>query len=1055
MQDYTNLILILIAMKNTLFLTIVLAFFPICDIIAQSLDVHGQVTDTGGEILPGVAVVIKGTTEGTTTDINGKFEIKVPYGSELEFSCIGFSSWTKKITDSESLNVMLHEAAIGLDETVIVAYGTQSRRTLTSAVSKVNTKELENMSVTNVMNALKGKVAGARIYSNSGQPGEAPNIVIRGGSSINKSNSPLILVDGFERDYNSINPNDIESIQILKDAESTSLYGARASNGIVLITTKKGVVSDRPRVTFQTDFSYQNIERYYDLTNAEEYLFLRRTSVARGPTPENNFKDNVAYSSGNTETSTYSVRYLNPGETVPAGWKTMQDPIDPSKTLVFQDNDMLDATFNPALRQNYYLGIDGGNQKIRYSGSIGYTDDDGVALSSGWRRLSAKGNVDINILDNLRFSTSVNYNRSVTEDYSNQDNAITRSLFLAPTHKLYDENGIPLKGHNATASSLLWWTYVHQRETVLRETSVSGSIDWGITDNLIATGTATTYFSTEEFDGFQKANDFNSLRPATSTLNNIERNQFEGLLKYNNSFGDHNISGLLGGSYINTNIKTLTAAAQGASSDKIETLNAAPEKTNASTTKTEEVLASVFAKVSYNYKNKYLLSVSVRRDGSSRFGRNHKWAYFPGASIGWVASEENFLKGNKALSFLKLRASIGQTGNNAAGLYTAQGIYSATYRYNSEAGIVSTDMPNPNLTWETTTQIDFGIDAGFLEDRLYLTFDMFNKRTDNLIFDKPLPNTSGYSSIETNIGSVRFYGFDLEITSKNIQKRNFSWETSFVWGFVKNKVISLPDNGQAKNRIGGIYLPNGESFGGIAEGEPLYRIYGYKTDGILDTDEQAANARYDELARGYDYRTGEFTQGKKFAGDYEWKDRNGDGRITEVDQFELGVTVPHSTGGLTNTFRYKNFSVRIYLDWALGHTIMDSQFRYHMTSNLDGTYVREALSAWRQPGDAAKTKWARIAGHDASENWNYRRDSDVMAFKGDYLCIRDISISYDLPKSLTSKMRMQKCTIFFSGNNLHYFTAVQATPPEVGSINNSSTGYPPIRVLTLGLNVCF
>lgn len=1042
-------------MKNILFSIAVLFLFSVGNIMAQDIDVHGQVVDPGGTSLPGVAVLIKGTTEGTVTDADGKYFLSVPDGTILEFSSMGYQSQEIEVNGKAVINVVLSETSYALDDLVVVAYGTQSKRTLTSAVSKVNTKELENMSVTNVMNALKGKVAGARIYSNSGQPGEAPNIVIRGGSSINKSNSPLILVDGFERDYNSINPNDIESIQVLKDAESTSLYGSRASNGIVLITTKKGIVSDRPRVTFKTDFSYQNIERYYDMTNAEEYLFLRRTSVARGTTPENNFKDNIAYSSGNTETSTYSVRYLNPGETVPAGWKTMQDPIDPSKTLVFQDNDMLDATFNPALRQNYYLGIDGGSQKIRYSGSIGYTDDDGVALSTGWKRLSTKGNVDVNILDNLRISSGFNYNRSTTEDYSNQDNAITRSLFLAPTHKLYDENGTPLKGHNATASSLPWWTYVHQRETIIRETSVFGNIDWGITDHLIATGSATTYFYTKEFDGFQKANEFNSLRPATSTLNNIERNQVEGLLKYNNSFGGHNVSALLGGSYIKTNVKTLTAAAQGATSDKIQTLNAAPEKTNATTTKTEEVLASIFAKVSYNYKNKYLLSVSVRRDGSSRFGQNHKWAYFPGASVGWVASEEKFLKGNNTLSFLKLRASIGQTGNNAAGLYTAQGIYSATYKYNGEAGIVSTDMPNPNLTWETTTQSDFGIDAGFFKDRLYLTFDVYNKKTDDLIFDKPLPNTSGYSSIESNIGSVRFYGFDLEITSKNIQRKNFSWETSFVWGFVKNKVVSLPDNGQVKNRIGGIYLPDGQSFGGIAEGEPLYRIYGYMTDGILDTDEQAANARYDELARGYDYRTGEFTPGRKFAGDYEWKDRNGDGRITEVDQFELGVTVPHSTGGLTNTFRYKNLSVRIYLDWAIGHTIMDSQFRYHMTSNLDGNYVREALSAWRQPGDAAKTKWARIAGHDASENWNYRRSSNVMAFKGDYLCIRDISVSYDLPKSVISKIGMQQCTVFFSGNNLHYFTAVQATPPEVGSINNSSTGYPPIRVLTLGLNLVF
>lgn len=1043
--------------KNCRFLAFfIFLFTSLSFLMAQEITVTGVVHDNEGETLPGVSVVVKGSTHGTVTDIDGNFEIKVSQGATLEFSYVGFQTQEIKITNQTHANVTLNASTVGLDEVMVVAYGTQSRRTLTSAVSKVNTAELENMSVNNIMDALKGKVAGARVYGNSGQPGESPTIIIRGGSSINKSNSPLILVDGFERSYNEVNPNDIESIQVLKDAESTALYGSRASNGIVLITTKSGA-SVTPRITFQTDFSLQQIERYYDLCSAEEYLSVIRPSVARSPNPKWNEQDNNGYSSGNSSLSSYTTRYLGQGESVPAGWKTMPDPLDPSKTLIFQDNNMLDVAFSTALRQNYYLGVDGGNEKLKYSASIGYTDDKGVAMGTGWNRLSTRAVADYRVKDNLSLFSNISYQRSRLEDYSSQNNAISRSLYLPPTAKVYNDDGTPAKGGNATSAPLPWWVNIHQRETILRQTNVAGGINWGITDHLIATGTATTYFSTEEFDGFQRANEFNSLRPATSTLGNTERNQFEGLLKYNNSFGEHAISGLLGASYINTNIKSLTAAAQGASSDKIETLNAAPEKTNATTTKTEEVLTSVFAKATYNYQNKYLLSASIRRDGSSRFGANHKWAYFPGASVGWIASEESFLNNNSTLSFFKLRASIGQTGNNAAGIYTAQGAYTATYKYNNAAGIVNTSMPNPNLTWETTTQVDFGVDAGFLKDKILLTFDVFNKRTDDLIFSKPLPNTSGFSSIETNIGSVRFYGFDLEITSKNIQTKDFSWETSFAWGYVKNKVVSLPDNGQVKNRIGGIYLPDGKSFGGIAEGESLYRIYGYKSEYILDTEEQAANARYDELARGYDYRTGKFTKGQKFAGDYEWKDRNDDGKITEVDQFELGVTVPHSTGGLTNTFNYKNFSLRVYLDWAIGHTLIDTDFKYHMMSTFNGNanLVREALGAWKQPGDAAKTKWARIAAHDSNENWNYRRDSDIVTFKGDYLCIRDVSFGYTIPQKVMGKIGLHSATVFISGNNLHYFTAVQATPPEVGVINNSGTGYPPIRKFSVGFKLEF
>lgn len=1037
--------------------TIIILFFLFYAFaaFAQDLNVTGTVVDDLGEPLAGVSIVIKGTTDGVISDTNGNFSIKASKGRFLTFSYIGFTAQDIKVEKSiikVTLSIKSHE----LDDVVVVAYGKQSRRTLSSSVSKVNTKELENMAVSNVMDALKGKVAGARIYGASGQPGESPSIIIRGGSSINKSNSPLILVDGFERGYNEINPNDIESIQILKDAESASLYGSRASNGIILITTKSGT-SSSPRVTFQTDFSLQQIERFYDLCSAEEYLSIIRPSVVRSPNPKWNEQNNYAFSSGNSATSPFTTRYLQPGESIPIGWKSMSDPIDPSKTLIFQDNNMVDVAFSTALRQNYYLGVDGGNEKTKYSASVGYTDDEGVAMSTGWNRLSTRVAADYRIRENLRIYSNISYQRSKKEDYSNQNNAISRSLYLPHTQKIYNEDGTPSKGYNATAAPLPWWVEAHQRETILHQTNISGGIDWGITDYLIATGTATSYFSTTEFDGFQRANEYNSLRPASSTLDNTERNQFEGLLKYNNNFGSHNLSGLVGLSYINTKIKLLTAEAQGASSDKIETLNAAPEKTDATTTKTEEVLASVFAKVSYNYKNKYLLSASLRRDGSSRFGTNNKWAYFPGASVGWVISEENFLQKNKTLSFLKLRSSIGQTGNNAAGLYTAQGAYTATYKYNNMAGIVNTSMPNPNLTWETTTQVDIGIDAGFLKDRVLLTFDIYNKKTDNLIFNKPLPNTSGFSSIETNIGAVRFYGFDLELTSKNIQTKDFSWETSLAWGFVKNEVLSLPNNGQAKNRIGGTYLPDGKSFGGIAEGESLYRIYGYKVDHLIDNDEQAANARYDQLARGWDYQTGKFTQGKKFAGDYEWKDRNGDDKITEVDQFDLGVTVPHSTGGLTNTFTYKDFSLRIYLDWALGHTLFDIDFKYHMMSTLNGNtnLAQEALSAWQKPGDAANTKWARIAAHDSNENWNYRRDSDITTFKGDYLCIRDVSLGYTLPKSLSKKISMHNATVFLSGNNLHYFTAVKATPPEVGVINTSGTGYPPIRKLSIGCKIEF
>ena len=1049
-------------MKNTLFLTIVLAFFPICDIIAQSLDVHGQVTDTRGNTLPGVAVIIKGTNDGAITDAEGRYSIQVPDGTVLEFSCMGYQTKEIEIKDRAVINVTLSETSYALDELVVVAYGTQSKRTSTTSVAKLNNSEIANIPMNTIGDGLKGKLAGARVYNSSGAPGETPEIVIRGGSSINKSNEPLILVDGFPTQLSAVNPSDIESVQILKDAASTALYGSRASNGIVVITTKSGSNS-APKITFSADWSVATVERYYDLLNAEEFLSIIRPSAARSPNPQWNSKDNSSYSSGNTSTSPFSTRYLLDGEAIPEGYKSMPDPLDPSKTLIFQDNDMLKATFRPALRQNYYLSVTGGNNKVKYASSVGYTHDKGVAITTKWERFSTNHQVSYNVRDNITIFGRINYSRANNQNVSDQRLAITRALYLPFTQKLYDENGLPMKGQSATGSPLLWWTDVHKNETTVNRANIQGGIDWNITDHLVFSATGTTFYQGSETDKFDKANAWNSKRTASSSYSKVIRTQAEALLKYSRTISrDHSLSGLLGFSYMQVKNKSLSASAYGASSDAIQTLNAAPIPSSASSSITEERLIGMFAQVQYNYKNKYIVSASLRRDGSSRFGANHRWAYFPGASIGWVISEEKFLKGNEALSFLKLRASIGQTGNNAVGLYEAQGAYSADYKYNFNAGVVNTDMPNPNLTWETTTQTDLGLDIGLCKDRLMITVDGFNKLTNNLLFSKPLPNTSGFSSVTTNIGSVRFYGFDVEISSTNIRKKDFTWETSFTWSFVKNRVESLPDNGEEKNRIGGIAIDDeGTLVGGIAEGEPLYRFYGYKIAYLIDNDEQAASAMYDESAVGYDYRTNKKTKGKKFAGDYEWCDLNGDGKITAQDAgFELGVTVPHSTGGLTNTFTYKGVSLRIGLDWALGHSINDTHWRYHMMSTWNGNanLIREAQSAWTKPGDAANTKYARIAVHDSQENSNYRRVSDIGVFKADYLCLRDVTLSYQFPEKLIDKMKIAGLTLYLSGNNLHYFTAVQAQSPEVGSDNNDSgggTGYPPVRRVTFGVNLQF
>lgn len=1033
----------------------------LCDLYGQEnmFDVQGLVTSESGEPLPGANILEKGTTNGTVTNADGTFSLSVTgQSSILVFSFIGYARKEIDLNGKTRIDVTMEPDMKSLDEIVVVGYGEQSRKTLTTSISKYSPQELSNIPINTIGEGLKGKISGVRVYSNSGQPGEIPQIRIRGGSSIQKSNAPLVLVDGFARSIGDVNPHDIASIEVLKDAAATAIYGARGSNGVVLITTKKGGFNTKPEITFETNFSNQNIERYYERVNAEQFLTLSRPALARSPNPQWLTTQGYAASTNNDANSFIGLRYLNSGETAPAGWKTMPDPLDPSKTLVFVDNDLADVIFSPALRQHYYLGVDGGSENVRYSGGVGFTDDDGVVFSTGWKRFTAKVNTDIRVSEKLTVFTNINFIETHPEEQSSQNNGISRQAMGAPTQRLYMDDGTPARGYNATSTAPLFWDRIYSRDEVNRKISVGTALDYQLSNSINAIARGTHYISNTQFDGFQKANVFNSLRPASSTFSESVVDEFEGILNYRHSLNDHNFSALGGVSYRGVRNKSLSASAQGAVSDKVETLNVAPEVTGASTTLNEEVLVGMFGRISYDYRQKYLFSFSIRRDGSSRFGSENKWGVFPSFSAAWNVSDENFLKPVKTISNLKIRSSIGQTGNNDIGLYTAQGSYSLSYRYDGLAGVRNTAMPNRGLTWETTTQWDAGVEIGLFDEKVRVIADIYDKRTRDLLFDVPLPNTSGFGNIETNVGTVRFYGYDIELSTTNITKNNFSWTTSFTFSRNKNQVLKLPDNGRDKNRIGGWVVPDGEDFGGIAEGEPLNRLWGFKVDYIIDNQEQAENARWDYWAQGWDPVTQTKQLGRKLPGDYEWQDRDGDGEITEYDQFELGVTVPSIVGGIGNTVTYGNFTLRVFMDYALGHSQLDEQFGYSMMSTFNNNVAMpiQILDAWKEPGDAAHTKWARFAPHDTNEGRNYRRVSDARLFSNDYLCIREVSLGYQIPQSIVSKWGIKDLNVYVSGNNLRYFTEVLATPPEVSSaVNGSGVGYPPIRRITLGLKLNF
>ncbi|MFC3196850.1 SusC/RagA family TonB-linked outer membrane protein [Parapedobacter deserti] len=1032
--------------------------------LAQDRAVSGIVSDADGMPLQGVTVLVKDLDLKTTTDERGAFRLEVPVtGKVLVFSMVGFERAEVPIPVSNEVKVLLKGTNANLEEVVVVGYGTQSRRTITSAITKIGGEALQNIPISTVGEGLRGKVAGARVYQSNNTPGADAVFRIRGGSSINKSNDPLVLVDGVERAFSGINPNDVESIEVLKDAASTAIYGSRASNGVVLITTKQGSASQEPRITFDASLAHQGPETLIDFMNARDYINTVRPAVALGPTPAYNSASGYSASAGNDDNSIYSTRYLREGETVPAGYGSMPDPLDPSRTLIYQDNDYQSLMYRDALWQNYYLGIDGGNEFLRYAASGGYTDDAGVALGTGYTRYSARAKADVKISDRLNLNTAFDFSSTNSSEFENQMNVIARGLATPPTQKVYYADGRPTPGYNATSPNPVWWDYTRDVANKDRRLSLIGGLNYRILDQLKANVQLSSYNHTTQYDYFEKAHEFSGLRTTEAEFGDLGRTKLDAYVTFDETFNAHSLSAMAGYSYQVTDRKGFSASATGASSDKVPTLTAGPNKTGADSNFEEEVLIGYFGRLSYDFQKKYLLMATFRYDGSSLFAQGNQWGFFPGISGGWIISDENFLRDSRMISYLKLRASYGQTGNNSIGLYDALGRYNTDRRYDGNAGIAPTTMPNRDLTWETSTQLDVGLDMNIVNNRISISADYFNKVTDDLLFSVELPNTSGFNNVQMNVGKVRFHGFDLELSSRNVQTDAFSWDSKLTWSFVRNKVLELPDNGRERNRIGGIALADGTTFGGIAEGEPLYRYFGYMVDYIIQNEEQAANARYDERARGWDPADGRNIQGRKLPGDYEWKDRDGDGRITAMDQFELGVTVPHTTGGLNNAFSYKNFSLNIFVDWALGHSINHNAYmRYFMNTFANNyTLVNEVKETWKQEGD--NTKYARFTANDPDAgNSNFSRTSDVFNYKGDYLCLREVTLQYRMPEKVFSRLGVRDLTLTLSGTNLHYFSAVQGMgiSPEVGAsttysnaADNRYYNYPPIRRFSVGAKI--
>ncbi len=1036
-----------------------------------AVTVSGKVVDASGEPLAGAGVMIKGKpTKGTVTDINGNYSLQADPSETLVFSFIGYKEEEVRIGNRGVINVALEVDQNILDDVVVIGYGTQSRKTLSTAITKVDGSSIEGTPATSVGEALKGKVTGLHIVSNNNLAGEAPSMIIRGGSSINRSNAPLTLVDGVERGFEDLNPNDIESIEILKDAASTAIYGSRASNGVIYVTTKKGDSYKAPQIVFEAQAGVTTPARRWKLANAKEYLTIVRPAALMGPNSSLVLDGGNGAGVGNTSsTSTYSTRYFTEGMTIPEGWATMPDPIDPNRTLLYSDHDWQSDWYDTAAYYREYIGINGGNKDMRYAASISHLHDDGMVLMSAYNNFTMHGNTSFKITKNLTAGTTFDFTKNLKNPLTdNYFNALGRGIMMSPTHiGKYEDGTFATGGTNKAQQSAEFYDVFYDRENSRQKFMGSMNLKWEITPWLSANGQYTLYDNSYRGSYYaygernNTPNYVSTTRSTTETRTQTTRQNFQAYLTLNKKFGNHKIDGTLGYDYNYWTYYYLTANNTGALDDKIPYLQSGSDNTSGtmsmSNNEYSTSLISYFARLGYNFADRYIISGTFRADGSSLFLGKNKWGYFPSVSAAWVISEEPFFEPLKhRMNTLKIRASLGQTGNNDIPRTAPLGAFS-TSSYAGYNTLLPSTMQNSALRWETTTQFDLGLDAGFYNDRIRLILDYYNKVTDHLIYSITLPDTGTFGSVTSNVGSVRFYGFEAELHTVNVRRKNFEWSTDITYSFNRNVVLSLPEDyayeildqdgnptGKTGYRIGGYTTANGYRFGGTAVGEPLGRIWGYKVAGILQTDEEAAAALYDTQSHGYRRTDGQSITGRKDAGDFEWVNRYGtaktaDGQeqIDATDMFLLGNVMPHSTGGINNTISFGRFTFNIYMDYAIGHSIynymktrMVQNTLGYSNSNVDTELV---AGCWRYPGDTG-AKWARFFPNDADYgNRNFSRASSFNVENASYLCIRDVSLYYDLPDKWAKAMRMKKFTIGVSGNTLHYFTRVSgAIGPETG-----------------------
>ena len=1080
--------------------------------------VSGTVKDQSGQPLPGVTVVEEGTTNGTVTNNNGVYTITVGQNASLAFSFVGMKSQLVAVGNLSNIDIVLEEETIGLEEVVAIGYSTQTRAKVTSSVSQVKEDELKNIPSVSPVQALQGKMAGVSVPVLTGQPGENPNIVIRGGTTYSpyptqetgagrNPSDPLYVVDGVFRSIGDVNPDDIESIQVMKDAASTAIYGARGANGVIVVKTKSGKTKAKAAITFRYQHGIETQARDFDYLNARQYIETFRPVKLRGI---DNYDPQVfLQSAGSSAVPTFK----NPGDygkykfttafidnlvdvegqayvdnLLANGWETMPDPVDQSKTIIFKDSHYQDVVWNTAHTNNYNFGVTGGSEAVNYYVSLGFVDQGGVFLGTNYQRFSGLANIDFKVNDKLRMSVNTSYLWNDNKYSESVQNDITRGVRIPSLNRLYNDDGLPNLGESSNPRNRLHQLYYQDYNRNTSQFIVRLAGEYTIISGLSyrpSVSLNTDTYTRMDFEKFypEQSNPRNKYQ----RIDESKQIMTDHVLQFNKSIDDvHNFMVLAGFNFTQNNFFNVIGTSKRSASDYISTITGDPVSTTLSGGTVSPNMtaasnfdmsrsASYFGQFTYDYLAKYLFTASIRRDGFSNFSPENRWALFPSLSAGWVVSKEDFWSLDW-MSNLKVRSSWGETGLSNLSIDDTYGVYNST-DYATNSGIYRGNIPNPNLVWETTTAFDAGVDLGFLNNRFNIAFDYYNKLTKDRLSTLPLPAETGFSSIAYNVGSIRNKGIELELDAFVINNSNFSWNIGFTYAYNKQAIEELPENERDKNRIGGgiVYDPKtGKDIevGGYAEGERPNGLWAWQSNGIFATDAEAAASPIKDMMA-----IGALRDQPRHGGDVDWADLNGDNLIDGKDLVFMGYRTPDKIGGFQNTMKFKGFTLRINMDYAIGHVISNGSLARGLgqgRSFNEGAPV-EAIgdNIWQEQGDVGK-KYPRISFGDwdvgrrnhlrflqsltgftgMGLSSSYGVDNSIYYSKGDFLAFREISLAYNVPSSVCKKLKVSNIILNGGAYNLGYITAYDGYNPEVYT-GYDGGAYPRPRQFTFGATVTF